>query len=192
MLRFAKVKLTSLATGARALLGQLRGLGPEADDAASEPYDDAELLQPMGLIARPARSDTLQALVFEIAEELLGLLVRDKGQPAITDLEEGETRLYAANNGACRIRLKANGDVVIEMAAGHNVYVGGTSGAVPIALGDTVASHLAALRSYLDSHSHLAGTLAAPAGGGPVTGATGAVVLTSPAVISTCRPTTRS
>jgi phage gp45-like len=127
MLRFAKVKLTSLATGARALLAQLRGLGPEADDAASEPYDDAELLQPMGLICRPVRSDTLQALVFELSEDLVGLLLRDKGQPAFTGLNEGDTMLYAAGDGTVKILLRASGRIEITAKAGSDIVHNGGS-----------------------------------------------------------------
>lgn len=126
-MRFAKVTLTSLATGVRALLGQLRGLGQDGDDAGAEPYDDAELLNPIGLVARPTRGATLQALLVEVGEELLGLLVRDKGKPVWSDVEEGETRVYSANNAACRVRLRNDGSIDIEAGPGADIRLNGGS-----------------------------------------------------------------
>jgi hypothetical protein len=168
--RFAKITLTSLATGARALLGQLRGLGSEASDASAEPYDDAELLQPLGLVARPTRTSNLQALLIELGEELVGLLLRDKGLAAWTDVEEGETRLYSNADATCRVRLRADGSIDIEAKAGANLRIatagggnvvinGGTSGVARN--GDAVNVTLTALQI---------GTIVAPAGGGPCTG----------------------
>jgi hypothetical protein len=129
MLRFAKVTLTSAGhRRARAARAAARPRARGATTPTSEPYDDAELLQPMGLICRPVRSDTLQALVFELSDELVGLLLRDKGQPAFTGRERGRDALYAAGDGNVKILLqRASGRIEITAKAGSDIVHNGGS-----------------------------------------------------------------
>lgn len=62
---------------------------------------------------------------------------------------------------------------VLEVSLPEGATLRLAGNAEPIALADKVASELAAIQSALDSHTHQAGMLAAPSGGGPVTGTTG-------------------
>lgn len=131
MLRWAKVTLTNAGTNARAMLAQLRGLGSEADDATAEPYDDAELVHPMGLVSRPTRTANLQALVLELTDELLGVLLRDKGQPPFSPpLDEGETRVYSASAPGVRLRLNADHSIDLETDGEYDIRITSVGGTI--------------------------------------------------------------
>ncbi len=172
MVEFFHVLGTTLGQRVRTLVAQVRGLGRDGSDALSvpganagaatvaEPGDDVEVVQPLGLTARPARTRTLEAVVVRDGDEVVVLALVDKGLPTLSGLEEGETRLHgaAAGNVAACVRIKVNGDIEITPAEGRNVVLAG--GASP-------AAHEG---SATTGHTHPAGALVA----GPyaVTGAT--------------------
>lgn len=89
-----------------------------------------------------------------------------------SDLEDG-ARMTIRGDGSIevvkgaevRMRIDANGDVHLA---------GAPSVTKLLALAELVDARLETLRAALSAHTHPAGTLAAPPGGGAVTGATGA------------------
>lgn len=130
MLRFAKVLRSRLGERARTLLVQLRGHGSEGDDDKAESVDDVEVIQPLGLFTRPTIRATLEAVVMELGEELVALMLGDKGAGAFSDVEEGETRLYGAKEHTSRVRLRAVGAVNVESKAATDIVFNGGSQAV--------------------------------------------------------------
>lgn len=85
---------------------QLRGVGDEADDDddSAAPTDRAPYAQPMGLAVLPVIARTLRALVDQSGDEAVVRDLWDKAR-APTDLESGETRLYAVGAIANVLRL---------------------------------------------------------------------------------------
>lgn len=153
MIEFAKVLALEAGTRVRTLLARLRADGTDGQDDDAEPMDGVEVVQPHGLLAKPAATATLEAVYVRTGDEFVCIGLLDKGSAALSPgVEEGETRLY--NLAGAVVRLRASGDIEVTPAAGQNVWIGSTGGAVPIALGDTVASHLAAMQTYLDTHVH--------------------------------------
>jgi hypothetical protein len=91
---------------------QLRGVGDEADDDAAEPTDRAAYLQPLGLAVLPVVARTLRAWVEQSGDEPHVTRLWNKAATP-TDLESGETRLYAAGTITNALRLLA-GAAVLE------------------------------------------------------------------------------
>ena len=77
----------------------------------------------------------------------------------------GDGRIEVVKGAEVRLRIDADGDVHIA---------GAPSVTKLLALAELVDARLETLRSALSAHTHPAGTLAAPSGGGAVTGETGA------------------
>lgn len=185
MIEFFKVRATSIGSKARTLVARLFGVGAEfAPDDGNEPVEEAEVLQPAGLVARPATSKTLEAVVVRDGDEVVVLFLIDKGasKDATAGIAEGETRLVGvgAGNASAMVRITVDGDIEVRPKAGRKAYIGGIDGSEPIVLGDTLNTFLSNVKTWLDGHTHIAGTLAAP--NGPVTGATGAPAAGSPSV----------
>lgn len=100
--------VTRAAFGAASKLleTQLRGDGDEGDDTTAAPVDRAIFYQQLGVAVRPVVRRTLRALGLEHGDEVAVLKVWDKAFTP-TDLDEGETRLYAAGAIATAVRLLA-------------------------------------------------------------------------------------
>lgn len=89
----------------RLLVAQLRALGD--DGGAPEDgltVDDAPVYQQLGVAVRPLVTRSLRALGYEHGDEVAVLKVWDKAASP-TDLEAGETRLYAAGAITRVVRL---------------------------------------------------------------------------------------
>lgn len=99
-----KVTRERIDATARLLLLQLRGRGDEGDDDTSEPVDDAPAYAQLGIAVRPVIARTLRALGIEDGDEVALLKLWDKALSP-TDLEAGETRVYAAGAVANVLRL---------------------------------------------------------------------------------------
>lgn len=137
--RFWKVVRTAVGGYVRVVTAQLRGAGQEGDDASAEPYDGAEVLQPLGLIARPVipantSDNRVEALCLELGDEVLCLGFVDKSganhaSPAMPDLEEGETRLYGAKDARATLKLKPTGAVTLACPSGQALTLEHGSGA---------------------------------------------------------------
>jgi hypothetical protein len=117
-MEFAKVTRARLGERVRVLLAQLRALGGEGADDAAEGWDDAEVVQPMGLLALPAMTPTLEALFFRDGDESVVVHLLDKGLSRLADMLEGETRLYGVSNPAARVRCMPSGALRLESAGG--------------------------------------------------------------------------
>ena len=127
-IEFAKVTLTANGGTGHTITAQLRLTGNEGDDDTAEPFDGAEVVQPLGVIARPALTPTTEAAYIRVGDEIIVLAILDKGA-APGDVEEGETRLYGAKTPVARVRLRADGTVEIDSDRFHEkdiVLNGGT------------------------------------------------------------------
>lgn len=154
-------KVTEVRVGskARVLVVDTRGAGSTGDDESAEFTDDSEVVQPLGLLARPKITKTLEALVLRTGDQDIVLALVDKGGDPISGLEEDEVRLHGLKERSAVIRIRANGDIEITPKAGRDVILAG--GAAKVArVGDATAGH---------AHS-VVFNLTAPPGGGTVTG----------------------
>lgn len=168
MLRFAKVVRTKIGERARTLLANLRGFGDESGDDAAEALDDVEVLQPLGLFSRPVIAAKLEALIAELGEEVVALVLGNKSQSAL-DVEEGETRLYSAGGSTCRVRLRADGSIDIEATSNKNIRITSAGSGEVVLNGGSLK--VARVTDETAGHVHtVTHALTAPAMGGPVTG----------------------
>lgn len=168
-----KIVATTLGTASRVLLARLRGFGSTGDDDNAAPFDDAEVAHPIGYMARPVASATLEAVVWREGDDAIVLAILDKGMPVVSDLEEGEARIYGPKEPSATFRIRASGDIEVTPKAGRKVYVGGPAGGEPIALGDQVQNYLnsigAAVTGWLATHTHAGVTTGGGTSGPPAT-----------------------
>lgn len=132
-IEIVKVTSTQVSSSTRVLTFQAAGVGAEGDDADAEAWDDCELAQPAGLMARPALASTTECLAIRRGDELLGLVIVDKGAPA-QNVETGETRIYGVNgatNDAAVIRIRASGKIEITTETGQDIVL--NAGALKVA-----------------------------------------------------------
>jgi hypothetical protein len=104
-------KVTRAAFGAvsKLLELQLRGDGDEGNDDGAAPEDDAPFYQQLGVAVRPVVARSLRALGVEDGDEVVVLkLWHKESDRTPTDLDAGETRVYAAGNLATVLRLLAS------------------------------------------------------------------------------------
>lgn len=124
-IEIVKVTATQVSSSTRVLTFQGAGVGAEGDDNGAERWDDCELAQPAGLMARPALSETTECVAIRRGDELLGLVIVDKGAPA-QGVETGETRLYGVNgstNDGALIRIRASGRIEITTESGQDLVL---------------------------------------------------------------------
>ena len=176
-IEFVKVTAATASTSSRVLTVQAAGVGAEGDDDGAQGFDAVEVAQPAGLMASPSLTATTEAVAVRRGDELVALVLIDKGAPA-QSVEAGETRLYGvgSDNSTAVIRLRANGDVEITATSARAIRLT-TSGGGDIVLNggslkvarvtDPVSVTLTALQIA---------TITAPPGGGPCTG--GPITLT--------------
>ena len=99
----------------------------------------------------------------------------DAPQGCMTLGHDGDdgTRLSIYRDG--RIEVVKGAEVRLRIDADGDVHIAGAPSVTKLlALAELVDARLETLRSALSAHTHPAGTLAAPSGGGAVTGETGA------------------
>jgi hypothetical protein len=120
-------KVTRAAFGAvsKLLELQLRGDGDEGDDDGATPADDAIFYQQLGVAVRPVVARTLRALGVEDGDEVAVLKLWDRASTP-TDLEAGETRVYAA--GAISVFLRLLTTQAVLQAATILLGTGATKG----------------------------------------------------------------
>ncbi len=105
--------------GADLLVAQGRGHGDAPDDAL-------EVVQPVGLRARPVVRGSTEALVFELPNGDRFAFVIDKAAAdGAVALEAGETQLRGCAMAASVVRLRASGDIEVTPAAGRHVVLAG-------------------------------------------------------------------
>lgn len=129
---FLKVTLLTPSTERRVVTAQLRGMGEDGDDNGAEPFEDAEVLNPVGFITRPALTDTTEALGLRRGDEMVAVVIVDKGQNAVS-VETGETRVQGCgmSNQAAVIRVRANGAIEIT-STGSGAITITSAGAVNV------------------------------------------------------------
>lgn len=151
------------------LLGvQLRGDGDEGDDATAARADEqgAQFIQQLGVAARPVVARTLRALGVELGDEVVVLKVWDKTRLP-TDLDAGETRVFACGDVTVALRMRTDG--VTLTAKGATVVIT-SSGDVQVtaASGRDIVLNGGAKRIAREEDSLNVGTLVATAGPYPV------------------------
>jgi hypothetical protein len=127
MIEFFKVTGTQLGETARVMLAQIRGVGNTGDDANAEPMDSVEVHAQIGFDSRPSLTDTTEILAVRDGDEILGLMIVDKGRAAklgdTPALEEGETRVSGAKEPSAMGQFLANGDVRLAAKVGQKVTI---------------------------------------------------------------------
>ncbi len=138
---FTEWKVTRVAFDAVSkLLGlQLRGDGAAGDDDAAVPEDDAPFLGQLGVAVRPIVTATLEALGYQDGDEIRVMKLWDKARSP-TDLEAGETRVFAVGDLTARVRLKADGLTVEARGATLTITSSGAVQVTPAAGQDVVLS----------------------------------------------------
>ena len=113
MTLLAKVTRLAFDTTSKLLGVQIRAEGSEDNDTMSASADEgaAHFFPQIGVAVRPVVARTLRALGIELGDEVAVLKLWDKSKSP-TDLEIGETRLYACGDVAVRVRMKTDGLVV--------------------------------------------------------------------------------
>lgn len=132
-----RVGATSLGANARTLLVQLRGSAPDgAPDDEGEIISDAEVLQPLGLFARPVVGTHTEAMGADAGDEVWVSWLGDKtggggsvGAFAEVDAPAGTTLLYGAKEAAARITLTPDGDATVACKAARSITLSHPSGA---------------------------------------------------------------
>lgn len=127
------VTLARWARSARTLVMQGRASGAGVDD-------DLEVVQPIGLHARPPVRSSTEALVVELPNGDRFAFPIDKGAAeGAVEAETGETQLYASGNAAVVIRLRPSGDIEIAAGEGRDIIHNGGSARMACE-GDTVSA----------------------------------------------------
>lgn len=144
MIEFGKVLATRLGSRARTLLAQIRAAGDEGDDNDAVPADDVEVVQPLGLFARPVIRATLEAVLTRIGDQFVAVGLLDKGLATESSVQPGETRVFAAGwpsvhvklfDGLVEVRVGCSGE--LRLAPDHAGYAGQAVARV----GDATTAH---------------------------------------------------
>lgn len=125
VLELVQVLSTRLDGAVRGLLAQLRGLGATGNNNAAEPFDDMDVLTPLGFDSRPVITDNTEAVLYREGQDGYVLAIVDKGRSRLTDLEEGETRLSGALEVSAVVRIRRSGRIEVTAKAGQDVVVNG-------------------------------------------------------------------
>ncbi len=133
MLSLWTVTRAAFDATSKLLHAQLRGVGDAGDTTSSEPVDDAAVLSQLGIAVRPMIASTLRALGYQDGDDVLVLKLWDKARTP-TDLDTGETRVYAAGAITTALRLLA-GRIDVNAA---RINLGGGATARVAREGDTV------------------------------------------------------
>lgn len=178
VIEFVKVTAAAASSSSRVLTVQAAGVGAEGDDDGAQGFDAVEVAQPAGLMASPSLTSTTEAVAVRRGDELVALVLIDKGAPAQA-VEAGETRLYGvgSDNSTAVIRLRANGDVEITAKSARAIRLT-TSGGGDIVLngGSLKVARVTDAVSVQLTVAEVGG-ITAPPGGGPCTLTAGSVTL---------------
>lgn len=141
LLDFVNVARTAASTARRVLTASVVGAGDPGDSGSAERVDGCEVVQPLGLYARPVLTAMTEALVARLSDKPVVLAIIDKGRAA-QNVEEGEVRLYGPGsaNAAAVVRIRADGSIEVTATDGRNVSIS-VSGAGDVVLdGGTLKS----------------------------------------------------
>lgn len=172
LLDFGRVVASSLSSSAKNLLATIEGA---SGGGSAERVERQQVWGHAAVLWRPP-GDT-EVLFVRNGDELLTVASRETRWQV--ELSEGDVCVRnLTGDHPVRLWLKADGTAVLEA---DTVKIGDSSATEAIALGTTLKSHLDALKTAFDAHTHTAGGYAIP---GPiaVTGVSGAPVSPSPSV----------
>lgn len=169
MTLFAKVTRAAFDATSKLLGVQLRADGDEGDDATAAGIDEqaAQYLSQLGVAVRPIVARTLRALGVEHGDEVLVLKLWDKARSP-TDLDAGETRVFACGDITVALQMKTDG--VVLTAKGATVTIT-SAGAVSVtaASGQDITLNAGTLKAARVTDPVRIGTIVATAGPYPVT-----------------------
>ena len=128
-IQFVRVTAAAVSTSTRAVTVQAAGAGDEGDPNAGERFAGVEVTQPAGLLASPAITSTAEAVCVRRGDELVALVLVDKGAAA-QSIEAGETRLYGVggDNAAAVIRIRADGSIEITAKSAQDISLAVSGG----------------------------------------------------------------
>jgi hypothetical protein len=163
-LQFVRVTGVTASSSTRATTLQVAGVGSESNSNDGERFDGVESTQPAGLMASPAVTSTAEAVCVRRGDELVALVIIDKGAAA-QNVEAGETRLYGvgSSNSTAVIRLRANGDVEIVSKAAQVVKL--QAGTQSFVRGDNYSTSLNTAVDAIKVLNTAVGTFATAVGG---------------------------
>ena len=138
-IEFVTVTGVAASTDTRALTAQAAAMGAAGDDNGAERFDNVEVTQPAGLMASPAVTSTAEAVCVRRGDELVALVLIDKGAPA-ESVEAGETRLYGVggDNATAVIRLRADGSIEVTAKSARNISLAVSGGGNVVLAGGTL------------------------------------------------------
>jgi len=160
LIDFGTIVATSLASATRQVVATIRGNQGETD----EEQPNQALWGHAAILARPTAPDSnggeCEVIFVRRGDELVPLASRDLRWQV--DLSEGDVIVRSLSNSGSRIRLQADGKVIVE---GDTVYVGDSTATEAIALGTALKNHLTSVKTWMDTHTHIL-TISAQAGAG--------------------------
>lgn len=175
--RVMRTAWSAVADGTRTLLAQLQV--PTAG-ATPIPAEDVEVLQPLGVRAKPVVRARTEAAVFELANgQRVCLLVDKTRDEGAVEPADGEVVMGGLAAPAAVVHIRASGAVEITAAAGQLVVMQG--GAQPFVRGTAYAD---ALDDFLDALDTFAHALATAPPATPNAALTVAAVLTAQEVLA--------
>jgi phage gp45-like len=138
-LQFVRVTGVTASSSTRATTLQVAGVGSESNSNDGERFDGVESTQPAGLMASPAVTSTAEAVCVRRGDELVALVIIDKGAAA-QNVEAGETRLYGVggDNATAVIRLRANGDIDITAKSARSINLSVSGGGSVVLAGGSL------------------------------------------------------
>lgn len=119
-----RIITNSLGGSNRVVMAQVRGVGVDGQDDQAEPGDDCEVLHPLGFMSRatiPANGNAVTMIGVRVGNDIIGLGVRDKSMPALTDsdLADGDAVMYSPGAPGSTVKMAANGDVTATVKSGQ-------------------------------------------------------------------------
>lgn len=124
----------------------IRGVELDADDGGNEQRSAQPLYGNGGVLVRPAaESDgvSMEVVFVRSGDDMMPIAARETRWSV--ELEEGEVVVRALSDDGGRIRMKPNGDVIVE--TGGTIKLGSEDASEGASLGS-------ALKSWLDGHTH--------------------------------------
>lgn len=109
----------------RVLVAALRGYGAAGAQQDAAFSNGCEVVQPLGLLARPVIEDGLEGAVERVGNTDIVTHMQNKKRPVITDLDPGETRLEGAKVFDAKVRIMPDGSVLLVSIAGKDVVLNG-------------------------------------------------------------------
>lgn len=147
LIDFGIVTASSLTSSMKQVVVTILGV---RDDDGNEQRSEQILYGNAAVLLRPAAPEGsgddqvgMEVVYLRSGDDMVPIAHRETRWQV--DLEEGEVVVRALGSDAARIRLKPNGDCIIESTT--NIKLGSDSASEGIPLGDS-------LKSYLDNHKH--------------------------------------